>query len=199
MRQLREDWGWSTTIALLVFGLSLALVVTSCGRAASPVSPGVGGGTTFGEPEPTPTPTDTPTPEPTPTPSPTPTPDPTPTPTPTPTPPPGGEGCTPGYWKQEQHFDSWMGYAPGQQFSSVFDDAFPGMTLRQVLELGGGGLNALGRHTVAALLNGASPDVAYDWSAAQVIAAFNAVYPGGDYESLKNRLDLLNNQGCWID
>lgn len=92
-----------------------------------------------------------------------------------------------------------MGYAPGQLFSSVFDDAFPGMTLLQVLELGGGGLNALGRHAVAAVLNGASPDVAYDLSAAQVIAAFNSVYPGGDYESLKNRLDFLNNQGCWID
>ena len=37
-----------------------------------------------------------------------------------------------------------------------FDDAFPGMTLLEVLSQGGGGLNALGRHTVAALLNAAS-------------------------------------------
>ena len=28
-------------------------------------------------------------------------------------PPPGGEGCTPGFWKQTQHFDSWVGFAPG--------------------------------------------------------------------------------------
>ena len=27
-------------------------------------------------------------------------------------PPPGGEGCTPGFWKQDQHFDSWVGFAP---------------------------------------------------------------------------------------
>ncbi len=26
-------------------------------------------------------------------------------------PPPGGEGCTPGFWKQRQHFDSWVGFA----------------------------------------------------------------------------------------
>jgi len=95
MKQLRGDWGWSTTIALLVFGLSLALVVTSCGRAASPVSPGVGGGTTFGEvPEPTPTPSETPTPEPTPTPSPTPSPTPTPS------------TCSPGFWKN--HTELWV-------------------------------------------------------------------------------------------
>jgi hypothetical protein len=81
----------------------------------------------------------------------------------------------------------------------VFEDAFPGMTLVQVLDLGGGGLNALGRHTVAALLNAASGDVDYDLTALQVINAFNAVYPGGDYESLKNRFDLLNNQGCPIN
>ncbi len=63
----------------------------------------------------------------------------------------GGEGCTPGYWKQSQHFDSWTGYSPSTQFSAVFENAFPGKTLLQVLEQGGGGLNALGRHTVAAL------------------------------------------------
>ena len=24
----------------------------------------------------------------------------------------GGEGCTPGFWKQDHHFDSWVGFAP---------------------------------------------------------------------------------------
>src|SRR5215210_35264 len=32
----------------------------------------------------------------------------------------GNEGCTPGYWKQPQHFDSWVVYSPNQLFSSVF-------------------------------------------------------------------------------
>lgn len=31
----------------------------------------------------------------------------------------GGEGCTPGYWKQRHHLDSWEGHAP----SDVLSDA----------------------------------------------------------------------------
>ena len=116
----------------------------------------------------------------------------------TPIPPPGGgQGCTPGYWKQPHHFDSWPApYTPTTQFSAVFDDAFPGRTLQGVLNLGGGGLNALGRHTVAALLNGASSGVNFDLTAADVIAQFNAVFPGGDYEGLKNTFAVFNEQGC---
>jgi len=109
----------------------------------------------------------------------------------------GGEGCTPGYWKQRQHFDSWAApYTPDTPFSSVFDDAFPGKTLLEVAKQGGGGLKALGRHTVAALLNGASGGVSYDLSAGQVIDGFNSVFPGGDYESLKNQFERFNEQGC---
>lgn len=111
----------------------------------------------------------------------------------------GSEGCTPGYWKQSQHFDSWTGYAPGDQFSSVFEDAFPGMTLLQVLQQGGGGLSALGRHTVAALLNVASDNVDYAYTDPQtVIDAFNGVFPGGDYEGLKNIFAGFNELGCPI-
>jgi hypothetical protein len=116
-----------------------------------------------------------------------------------PEPPGGGEGCTPGYWKQCQHFDSWPApYTPRTQFSAVFENAFPGKTLLQVLKQGGGGINALGRHTVAALLNGASSGVDYDLTAAEVISRFNAVFPGSvaDYESLKNFFEAFNEQGC---
>jgi hypothetical protein len=109
----------------------------------------------------------------------------------------GGEGCTPGYWKQSQHFDSWTApYAPTTLFSDVFEDAFPGKTLLDVLNLGGGGLNALGRHTVAALLNAASGGVDYDLTTTEVINAFNAVFPGGDYEGQKNIFAGFNEQGC---
>ena len=59
---------------------------------------------------------------------------------------------------------------------------------------GGGGLSALGRQTVAALLNASSTGYAY--SAAHVIAQFNAVYPGGDYETLKNDLEYNNTVYC---
>lgn len=111
----------------------------------------------------------------------------------------GGEGCTPGYWKQRHHFDSWSGYAPDQLFSSVFENAFPGKTLVQVLSQGGGGLNALGRHTVAALLNASSSGVSYGVATpADVIAQFNAAFPGsnGTYETLKNTFEGLNEKGC---
>jgi uncharacterized repeat protein (TIGR01451 family) len=110
----------------------------------------------------------------------------------------GGEGCTPGYWKQVQHFDSWTGYAPATRFSAVFEGAFGTKTLLQVVSLGGGGLDALGRHTVAALLNAANPDVDYGMTAAQVIAKFNAVYPGSSaaYEALKNEFEAANESGC---
>ena len=108
----------------------------------------------------------------------------------------GGEGCTPGYWKVFVHLDSWVDYSPSDLFSSVFENAFPGKTLLQVLWQGGGGLNALGRHTVAALLNAASPGVEYDMTVEEVIAAFNEVYPDGDYEGLKMELEDFNEQGC---
>lgn len=116
-----------------------------------------------------------------------------------PEPPGGGEGCTPGYWKQSQHFDSWRNpYDPGDDFNTYFDNAFPGMTLLEVLQQGGGGLNALGRHTVAALLNAASANVDYGFSPATVIASFDAVYPGtkSDYEALKNQFETENERGC---
>jgi hypothetical protein len=115
----------------------------------------------------------------------------------TPPPPPtGDEGCTPGYWRQAHHYDSWTGYTPVTAFSAVFEDAFPGMTLGEVVRLNGGGLNALGRHTVAALLNASSPDVEYAYTAAQVISQFNAVFPGGDYEALKDTFEQYNESFC---
>jgi hypothetical protein len=141
----------------------------------------------------------TPTPLPTKTPMPTPTPTEPPPPTPTPTKPPSRfEGCTPGYWRQAQHYDSWSGYVPGQLFGSVFEDAFPDLALGAVVRLGGGGLNALGRHTVAALLNAASPDVNYAYSVAEVIGMFNDVFPGStaEYNQLKNLFEYNNELGC---
>jgi hypothetical protein len=105
------------------------------------------------------------------------------------------EGCSPGYWKQPHHFGNWPApYATTTLFGSVFENAFPGKTLLQVLSQGGGGLNALGRQVVAALLNASSTNYAY--SATEVIAMFNAVYPGGDYETLKAELEYQNTVYC---
>jgi hypothetical protein len=113
------------------------------------------------------------------------------------------QGCTPGYWKQQQHFDSWMVFGPEDMFSAVFgNDAFPGMTLLQVLKQGGGGIKALGRHAVAALLNAASPGVSSDRTTEQVIDMFNTAYTSGDEENIENFKNFLNDsneQGCPLD
>jgi len=111
----------------------------------------------------------------------------------------GGQGCTPGYWKQSHHFADWTSpYDPADLFSDHFEDAFPGLSLLEVAGQGGGGLKALGRHTVAALLNAANPDVSYDLSPQDVIDAFNDVYPGSkdDYNGVKDQLEGFNEQGC---
>jgi hypothetical protein len=118
-----------------------------------------------------------------------------------PPPPGGGEGCTPGYWKQPHHFDSWdAAYTPSTLFSSIFENAYPGQTLLQVLSNNGNstGLDALGRHTVAALLNAASNGVSYDFTVTEVINQFNAVYPGTKtaYIAQKDIFEAYNQQGC---
>ncbi len=111
----------------------------------------------------------------------------------------GGEGCTPGYWRQDHHYDSWpLAYTPDTLFSDVFEDAFPGLTLGEVVQMKGGGLNALGRHVVAALLNAGSSDVSYEYRTSTIIEDFNNVFPSTkkEYNSLKHELDALNNEGC---
>lgn len=117
-------------------------------------------------------------------------------------PPPGGEGCTPGYWKQPQHLDSWVatGYAPTDIYSSVFGVG-PNVTLLEALNFNGAGATAtaLAKHSTAALLNAAHPDVDYDFTVAQVIAAVQAAFASGDFEGVKDTFDFYNNQGCSID
>jgi hypothetical protein len=68
--------------------------------------------------------------------------------------------------------------------------------LLEVLSTGGGGLEALGRHAVAALLNSAPGGPAYPLTTAQVIAAFNAAFASGVYEAQKDIFDRNNNLGC---
>lgn len=116
----------------------------------------------------------------------------------TPPPPSGGEGCTPGYWKQTQHFDSWVatGFAPGDSFDTVMgvDSSFG--TLLDGLQAKGGGEKALARHAVAALLNASNADVSYGFSAADVIAMVQDAYATGDFEAAKDLLEAQNEAGC---
>ena len=93
-------------------------------------------------------------------------------------------GRTPGYWKQSQHFGSWVPpyYPitkswPNKQEATKFNDVFspspypPDTTLLQVLELMGGPPNDVARHIVAALLNAAA-----GWTPVLTIAAIKGIW-----------------------
>lgn len=115
--------------------------------------------------------------------------------TPPPPPPSGGEGCTPGYWKQEHHFDSWNVYSPNDSFSAVFGVSYGG-TLVEAAGAKGGGANALARHAVAALLNSANGDVSYLYSTADVISMVQAAFASGNFEATKDLFAGQNELGC---
>jgi hypothetical protein len=122
----------------------------------------------------------------------------------------GGEGCTPGFWKNHtdtvKYPNAWppTGYSPNQLIEAVFaidvngNGIVDGPTLIEGLNAGGGGLNALYRHAVAALLNSAHPGIDYSFSTAQVIAMFQAAIVSGNYEATKNLFAAENEQGCPI-
>jgi hypothetical protein len=121
---------------------------------------------------------------------------------------PGGQGCTPGFWKQTQHFDSWVGFAPTDSFEAVFGVDVtlrapgPGQvtiddpTLLQALQAAGGGVNALARHAVSALLNASNPDVSSDFTTAEVIALVQDAIASGDLATAQALLAAANEQEC---
>lgn len=68
-----------------------------------------------------------------------------------------------------------------------------------MVQINGGGLNALGRHTVAALLNAASLEVDYGMTPAELIAALNAAVVSGNYEAQRNIFEAYSERGCTVD
>ena len=123
--------------------------------------------------------------------------------------PPGGEGCTPGFWRQPQHFDQWTDFTPSDLFDVVFGvditlDAYGKVaananpTLLQAVTAGGGGINALARHAVAALLNSTNPDVDSVFTTAEVIALVQAAVAGGPdaIQAAHLQLAAANELGC---
>ena len=115
--------------------------------------------------------------------------------------PPGGEGCTPGYWRQPHHFGNYtFPYLPDTPFHDVFaGDDFGTQTLSEVVAARGGGINALARHAVAALLNAAHPDISYGYATPEeVIALYDAAYTGdrATLNAQRDEFDELNNAGC---
>ena len=107
----------------------------------------------------------------------------------------GGQGCTPGYWKQDHHYDSWVGYSPSDSFDAVFGVSYGG-TLAEAADAKGGGANALARHAVAALLNAANGGVDYLYSTQDVIDMVQAAFASGDYNGTKDLFEAQNEMGC---
>jgi hypothetical protein len=116
-------------------------------------------------------------------------------------PPTGNSGCTPGYWKQDHHFDSWpAGYTPDMSFNVAMN--FPGtnlfpntFTMLDALTANGGGKNAFARHAAAAILNAASGF--YGLTVAQVQAHALEAYNNQALINAKHTLfGDLNEQGC---
>jgi hypothetical protein len=125
----------------------------------------------------------------------------------------GEEGCTPGYWKQDQHFGSW----PVNPYSYTFGEAFAeacgaadyyarspedtsmdicDMLLLDALSLRGGGVNALSRHAAAGWLN-ATSSVNYMWSVSEVEAAFMAGNKDVLEDANESYCPLGRDEGEW--
>jgi hypothetical protein len=119
---------------------------------------------------------------------------------PPPPPPPGDQGCTPGFWKQKQHLDSWTTYSPSADFDATFSVNFfsPNITLLAALGLPASGIEGLARAGAAALLNVANAGVAYPYTLAQVldIVQGDGAYAGLSVDERKNLLSTANELGC---
>ena len=116
----------------------------------------------------------------------------------------GGEGCTPGFWKQDQHFDSW----PVPITTTLADAGFTntglpaGTTLLEALSFQGGptvqdAKNLLLRQAAAAYLNSLS--VAFPFTSSEVVDMVNDALATGDRDTIlgvKDVLDAANNGGC---
>ena len=125
------------------------------------------------------------------------------------------EGCGPGFWKQEQHFEFWEGVAPTDLFSTHFGPTIEirlkkkdgggttdNPTLLQALQAPGGGINALARQAVAALLNAESWAVNYGLPSGEVIISFQAAFDDGSkaaIEAQKDTFETLNELTCPFD
>lgn len=111
-----------------------------------------------------------------------------------------GEGCTPGFWRQDHHFEYWTNYSPSDKFNTVFgvaDEENP--TLEVAINSPGQGINILRFHAVAGLLNAASAEVNYTYTESEVKQIVQEAYATGNYEHFKNQLAEANEADCTVD
>jgi len=112
------------------------------------------------------------------------------------------QGCSQGYWKQSQHFDSWTNHSPNDSFKTTFglgptdsitlSTGGSDPTLLQALQSGGGGINHLARESVGALLN-ANAGISYPLAEADVISQFQNAFVTGDNGSYNAQADFFES------
>lgn len=131
---------------------------------------------------------------------------------------PTSSGCTPGYWKAPQHFDSWpSGYLPTQLVGTYFPNAsaysvngaaLSSYNLAQGLAFQGGSDNSgaaqiLLRAAIAGMLNSASAfNPAYPVSTANLISSVNSALASNNRSTmitLATTLDGYNNTNCTLN
>ncbi|HMK08148.1 MAG TPA: hypothetical protein VK449_03860 [Anaerolineales bacterium] len=122
-----------------------------------------------------------------------------PTPTPTPTPTETFQGCSPGFWKQDQHLVDWpTPFAPEDDVAGIFGlaplEGDPG--LLDALQTGGGGVQALLRQGVAGLLNAAHEAIDYRYTVEEVVSLVQAAFMTDEVEAVKDLLEAGNEAGC---
>jgi hypothetical protein len=100
------------------------------------------------------------------------------------------QACSPGYWKTHTGPGKWPSpYSPDELFVTAFGvDAFPGQSLHDVLATGGGGLTALGRQIVNALLDSVELSN-YPLTTALVISDFKSAFASGNYDALTKQIE----------
>jgi hypothetical protein len=107
------------------------------------------------------------------------------------------QGCSDGFWKN--HPEDWVGFCPNNLFNVVFMRPVfdPDITLLEALDLMGGGIEALARQAVGALLNASNPNVNYPLTVMEVIQKFQAAYDSGDpdlIEAQKDEFEMFNTE-----
>ncbi|MDD5298680.1 MAG: Ig-like domain-containing protein, partial [Rhodocyclaceae bacterium] len=113
----------------------------------------------------------------------------------------GGEGLTPGYWKNHTPdcygtASEWYktGYSPTDSFNAVFGVNVAGNpSLLTALSTGGGGLIALMRQATSALLSTSDPNISYLYSKAQIISMTQQAILTGQYDGVQNLFAAQNN------
>jgi hypothetical protein len=126
------------------------------------------------------------------------------------------QGCTPGYWKQDQHFDSWPSpYTPSTLLKTVFNLTPPGFdytnlngtgatndSMLDALNYQGGSTlrdkaEILLRAATSAVLN--AKGLNYPLTVAQIQTAVNSALASGNKDTITNlasTLDGYNNAPC---